>query len=163
MNEKNFLDVFPQLKVKKDLEPLLKIVRIQKVAISPNRDILRVYIICNQWIHKQDIYYLEAAIWEQFFSNANLKVKIMEKYELSRLYNPQNFLDIYKESILLELKEYSYLEFNMFATAQIEFSDPETMELELIDTVVARERESELVRILEKIFCERPQRRRICR
>ena len=139
MNEKNFLDVFPQLKVKKDLEALLKIVRIQKVAIGPNRDILRVYIICNQWIHKQDIYYLEAAIWEQFFSNANLKVKIMEKFELSRLYNPQNFLDVYKDSILLELKEYSYLEFNMFATAKIEFPEPETMELELVDTVVARE------------------------
>ncbi len=155
MNEKEFLDVFPQLKVKKDLELLLKIVRIQKVAISPNRDILRVYIICNQWIHKQDIYYLEAAIWEQYFSNTNLKVKIIEKFELSRLYNPQNFLDVYKESILLELKEYSYLEFNMFATAKIQFPEPETMDLELVDTVVAREREGELIRVLEKIFCER--------
>lgn len=43
----------------------------------------------------------------------------------------------------------------MFYTAEITFSDPETMELVMTDSVVARDREHELVRVLEKIFCER--------
>lgn len=58
-------------------------------------------------------------------------------------------------SILLELKQYSALEYNMFYTAEITFSDPETMELVMTDSVVTRDREHELVRVLEKIFCER--------
>ena len=43
----------------------------------------------------------------------------------------------------------------MFYTAEITFSDPETMELVMTDSVVTRDREHELVRVLEKIFCER--------
>ena len=38
----------------------------------------------------------------------------------------------------------------MFYTAEITFSDPETMELVMTDSVVARDREHELVRVLEK-------------
>ena len=82
-------------------------------------------------------------------------MKIIEKFQLSSQYTPENFLDVYRQSILLELKQYSALEYNMFYTAEITFSDPETMELVMTDSVVARDREHELVRVLEKIFCER--------
>ena len=155
MTEKEFLDVFPQLKVESQLENLLKTVKVRKVAVNPQKDCLRVYIVSPQWIQKKYIYYLEEAIREQFFQNTGLQVKIIEKFHLSRQYTPENFLEVYRSSILLELKKYSILEYNMFASAQITFSDPETMELLLTDSVIAREREQELVRVLEKIFCER--------
>lgn len=155
MTEKEFLDVFPQLKVESQLEDLLKTVKVRKVAINPQKDCLRVYIVSPQWIQKKYIYELEESIREQFFQNAGLQVKIIEKFHLSRQYTPENFLEVYRSSILLELKKYSILEYNMFASAQITFSDPETMELLMTDSVIAREREHELVRVLEKIFCER--------
>ncbi len=155
MTEKEFLDVFPQLKVEPQLEELLKTVKVRKVAVNPQKDCLRVYIVSSQWIQKKYIYDLEASIKEQFFQNAPLKVKIIEKFQLSRQYTPENFLAVYRPSILLELKQYSILEYNMFATADIRFSDPETMELLMTDSVIAREREYELIRVLEKIFCER--------
>ena len=155
MTEKEFLDVFPQLKVEPQLEELLKTVKVRKVAVNPQKDCLRVYIVSSQWIQKKYIYDLEASIKEQFFQNAPLKVKIIEKFQLSRQYTPENFLAVYRPSILLELKQYSILEYNMFATADIHFSDPETMELLMTDSVIAREREHELIRVLEKIFCER--------
>ncbi len=155
MTEKEFLDVFPQLKVEPQLEELLKTVKVRKVAVNPQKDCLRVYIVSSQWIQKKYIYDLEASIKEQFFQNAPLKVKIIEKFQLSRQYTPENFLAVYRPSILLELKQYSILEYNMFATADIRFSDPETMELLMTDSVIAREREHELIRVLEKIFCER--------
>ena len=155
MTEKEFLDVFPQLKVEPQLEELLKTVKVRKVAVNPQKDCLRVYIVSSQWIQKKYIYDLEASIKEQFFQNALLKVKIIEKFQLSRQYTPENFLAVYRPSILLELKQYSILEYNMFATADIRFSDPETMELLMTDSVIAREREHELIRVLEKIFCER--------
>ena len=155
MTEKEFLDVFPQLKVELQLEELLKTVKVRKVAVNPQKDCLRVYIVSSQWIQKKYIYDLETSIKEQFFQNAPLKVKIIEKFQLSRQYTPENFLDVYRPSILLELKKYSILEYNMFATADIRFSDSETMELLMTDSVIAREREHELIRVLEKIFCER--------
>ncbi|MGN0263113.1 MAG: PolC-type DNA polymerase III [Oliverpabstia sp.] len=155
MKEKEFLDVFPQLKVEHELEQLLKTVKVMKVAVTPRKDMLRIYIMSSQWIHKKNIYQLEESIREQFFSGTPLQVKIIEKFVLSRQYTPENFLDVYKPSILLELKHYSMLEFNMFATAEISFPEPETMDLVMTDSAIAREREPELVRILEKIFCER--------
>ena len=155
MTEKEFLDVFPQLKVENELGQLLRMVKVMKVSINPKKDCLRVYIMSNQWIQKKYIYHLENIIMEQFFSEAPLQVKIIEKFNLSRQYTPENFLEVYRPSILLELKHYSMLEYNMFATAQISFPETETMEMILDDSVVARERENELVRILEKIFCER--------
>ena len=155
MTEKEFLDVFPQLKVENELEQLLKLVKVMKVAINHKKDCLRVYIMSSQWIQKKYIYHLENAIKEQFFANAPLQVKIIEKFVLSRQYTPENFLEVYRPSILLELKHYSMLEYNMFATAQISFPEPETMDMILVDSAIAREREHELIRILEKIFCER--------
>ena len=38
-----------------------------KVAVNPQKDCLRVYIMSSQWIHKKHIYHLEEAIREQFF------------------------------------------------------------------------------------------------
>ena len=98
---------------------------------------------------------IENEIKGQLFPTREIAVKIIEKFNLSSQYTPENFLDVYKPSILLELKHYSMLEFNMFATAEISFPEPETMDLVMTDSAIAREREAELVRILEKIFCER--------
>lgn len=155
MTEKDFLDVFPQLKVEPQLEELLGVVKVMKVATNPQKSYLRVYILSGQWIQKRYIYQLETAIKEQFFLSAPMQIKIIEKYQLSQQYTPENFLEVYRPSILLELKNYSILEYNMFATANISFSDPESMELEMVESVIAREREHELIHILEKIFCER--------
>ena len=80
MTEKDFLDVFPQLKVDQELESLLGEVKVMKVSINPQKDCLRVYVLSRQWIHKKHIYHLEETIKEQFFANAPLRVKIIEKF-----------------------------------------------------------------------------------
>ena len=67
MTEKDFLDVFPQLKVDPELESLLGEVKVMKVSINPQKDCLRVYVLSRQWIHKKHIYHLEETIKEQFF------------------------------------------------------------------------------------------------
>ena len=48
MKEKEFLDVFPQLKVEHELEQLLKTVKVMKVAVTPRKDMLRIYIMSSQ-------------------------------------------------------------------------------------------------------------------
>lgn len=101
------------------------------------------------------IYQLERQIEEQLFSNVPLRVKIIERFYLSRQYTPENFLEVYRPSILLELKNHSVFLNHLFSTAEITFPETNKMHLVLVDSVVAKEREEELVHILEKIFCER--------
>lgn len=61
---------------------------------------------------------------------------------------------MYKDSIMLELYNYSIMEYSILNKAEITF-DNDIMNIKLDDTVIAEEKSSELKRILEKIFNER--------
>lgn len=64
-------------------------------------------------------------------------------------------MDLYQESILAELREYSRVEYNAFRTAKISYPEENKVLLNVEDNCLVRSRESELVRILEKILVER--------
>ena len=153
--EKDFMEVFPDFQVDGELADLLDVVQVTRVGITRKKDLMRVYIVCSQWIHKKHIFALEKAIKEQFFRNIQIEIKIIEKFYLSRQYTPKNLMGVYRSSILTELREYSVFLCNLFQTASITFPETDVMELELVDSVIAHERVEELLRILEKIFCER--------
>ena len=153
--EKRFLDVFPNLQLEGKLAELMEQVMVTKVAINHDRDALRVYINSPQWIHKKYIYQLESAIADQLFSGVSMTVKIIERFLLSSQYNPENFYEVYRSSILLELKSYNTLLHNIFINGKVEFPEPNHMEITLADTVIGRGKQEELYQILEKIFCER--------
>ena len=59
--EKDFFDVFPSLKVKKELEELLDMVFVTRVSCNPSRTHIWVYIKSERWIHKKHIFELEDA------------------------------------------------------------------------------------------------------
>ena len=85
-------------------------------------------------------------VTELLFSNVPLRVKIIERFYLSRQYTPENFLEGYRPSILLELKNHSVFLNHLFSTAEITFPETNKMHLVLVDSVVAKEREEELRR-----------------
>lgn len=153
--EREFQEVFPGVQVESGLAELLQSVVVQRVSLSRKKDLLRVYLQSRQWIHKRYIYQLEDLLKQQLFANVPMQVKIIERFQLSAQYTPENLLEVYRSSIQMELKRHSVFLFNLFYTAKISFPEPDTMKLELVDSVIAREKEEELVRILEKIFCER--------
>ena len=153
--EKDFFDVFPKLEVDEELSELLRMVKVTRVAVNRQKDLLRIYIVSRQWIHKKHIYKLERTIRTQFFANVRIRVKIIEKFLLSAQYTPENLMEVYSPSIRMELKENSIFLYNMFATAKMEFESEDTLHITFADSVIAREKSPELLRILEKIFCER--------
>ncbi|POP34290.1 PolC-type DNA polymerase III [Lactonifactor longoviformis] len=153
--EKDFFEVFPNLKVEDKLQELLDGVQVTKVASNSAKDRLRVYLLSRQWIHKKYIYDLEEAISSQFFSGVSMEVKIIEKFSLSSQYTPENLYEVYRNSMLTELKEYSILVYNLLATAKVEFPEPERMVLQIPQSVLAATKEKELTEYLEKVFCER--------
>ena len=138
---KGFREVFPGVQVESGLAELLQGVQVQRVSLNKKKDLLRIYLLSPQWIHKRYIYQLEDLIKKQLFADVPMQVKIIERFRLSAQYTPENLLEVYRSSIQMELKRHSVFLFNIFYTAKISFPEPDTMRLELVDSVVARERE----------------------
>ncbi len=152
---KLFFDVFPSLTVDGNLKKLLTEVEVTKVGMNHDKTHLRVYLSSTRLIHKSDVYQLEQAIESQLFKGRQMDVKVIEKYQLSEQYTPEKLLDLYKDSILEELRNYSLMEYNLLRTAKIEFKSETHMLLTLENTIIAQTRSHEIVEFLEKVICER--------
>ena len=153
--EKDFFDVFPNLKIKDELHELLDMVMVTRVSCNPSKTRLWVYIRSERWIHKKYIFELEQQIERQCFPGIQMQVTVIERFYLSRQYTPDNFLEVYRSSMELELRNYNMLEYNLFKRARISFTGTDHMELVLPDSVIAREKSGILVEYLHKVFCER--------
>ena len=151
---KAFFEVFPTLKLDTGLQDLFEQVTVEKVTSTRRKDFLRVYIASDHLIHKEDVFRVEREIGKQFFPNMPIVVKFYERFSLSSQYDPEKLMDAYRESILLELREASPVEYSLFKRADIVFSQDKLL-LTLEDTVFGREKGGELARILEKIYNER--------
>ena len=152
---KQFFDVFPALKLDKKNQDLFEQVLVEKVSATKRRDFIRVTIVSEYLISKEVIFKVEGEIKKQFFANHDVKVKLYEKFKLSEQYTPEKLMDAYKDSILLELREYSPIEYNLLKGADIVFEGEKKLLLTIEDTVLAKSKAAELMRILEKIFNER--------
>ncbi|EET58239.1 DNA polymerase III, alpha subunit, Gram-positive type [Marvinbryantia formatexigens DSM 14469] len=153
--ERAFTEVFPGLKVKDEVNDLLTKVTVAKVTVTSAKDFLRVFIVSEVWIHKKFIYEIEQAICDQCFDGSPITVKIIEKFHLSGQYTAQNLFPLYKDSILLELRNYSMFEYNLLRHAECDFPAPDSMHMTIEKSVIAHGKAEELIRILEKVFCER--------
>lgn len=153
--EKDFFDVFPNLKVKDQLSEWLEMVSVTKVSCNPGKTRIWVYIKSERWIHKKYIFALEEQIERQCFAGLQVSVTIIERFYLSKQYTPANFLDVYRSSMELELKNYNMLEYNLFKRAQISFPEEDVMKLVIPDSVIAREKSEILIEYMHKVFCER--------
>ena len=82
-------------------------------------------------------------------------MKILEKYRLSAQYTPEKLYQVYKDSILMEFKNFGMIEYNILRRAETAFEAEDTMVMTIEDNLIYRERSKEVGRILEKIFTER--------
>ena len=153
---KTFLEVFPDLHIAENVRGLLEMVGIEKISTNRDRSVIRVYIDSPRLMHKQSIYDLEKGIKEQLFPGKRVTIKILEKYHLSSQYTPEKLMNVYRDSILMELKNYSILLYNMFRKAEMDFEEEGYLKLSLEDTDdQCAIRHRNWCRILEKIFTER--------
>ena len=153
--EKNFFEVFPVLKVNQEMQQLLADTQVQRVVSNPARTRLRVYLHGTRLIQKKYIFQLENHIKNQLFPQQELTVKIVERYQLSGQYTPETLMDMYKDSMLEEMKAYSLLIYNLFRCARMEFTAKDYMKLYLEDSIVAKSRADELLEILYKVIRDR--------
>ncbi|MBD5460547.1 MAG: hypothetical protein HDR26_06335 [Lachnospiraceae bacterium] len=152
---KPYFEVFPTLKLDKSLHDLLEQTTVERVSATSRKDFLRIYISSERLIRKREIWQVQEEIKKQLFSGVNITVMIYERFILSPQYSPARLMDVYRESILEELKEYSHILYIMFKNSEISYPEQEHIVLTAPDTVPARSMEQELIRVLEKIFNER--------
>ena len=153
--EKSFFDVFPQIRLNTEISGMLDGATVSRVSTTSRRDFLRVYLTSGRLLSKDRIYLLERELKQQLFPNHNLTIKIIENFHLSEQYTLKNLVDAYWNSILTEFRNYSQVEYNMLRHAKLEFPEEYTLRVTLEDSVLSRQKEGEIYRILDKIFNER--------
>ncbi len=152
---KPFSEVFPTLKLNRQLSDLFGQSGVDKVTATRQKDKICIYINSDYLIQKADVFTVEKEIKKQLFPDYKMQIKIFEKFQLSVQYNTEKLMDAYRDSILLELGEYSHLMSNMFKKTEITYPSESVMHLCMEESVLVKEKTGELIRILEKIFNER--------
>ncbi|MFR5632308.1 MAG: PolC-type DNA polymerase III [Monoglobales bacterium] len=152
---KEFLDVFPGLHMTDQMQELLSLVGVERVSMPRDRSSLRIYLNSPRLIHKKNIWDLERGIREQLFPGKQIQIRIFERFCLSEQYTPEKLLQVYRDSLLMELKNYSIIEYSIFRKATCTFPRPDLLHMTVENTMVNREKAGELKRVLEKVFHER--------
>ena len=153
---KAFFDVFPYVKLENRLKALLEQVTVQKIVNVTSAGFLRVHIESSHLISKEDIYAIERSLTSMLSQSGDMRqVKLYEHFSLSSQYDGKAIMEMYGDSILMELKEYSHVLYIIFKKANITYPGEGQIHLALEDTVFVRMQQEELARILDKIFIER--------
>ena len=147
---KQFFEVFPTLQLDKKMKTLLENTQVERVTSNRTKDLLRVYLQSDHLLQKNLIWELEALMKNQLFPNQQMEIKIQEKYALSSQYTLENLMNVYRDSILAEIRKYNHVLHSMLKQAKIAYPKPGNMVLTTKDTVLYRDLQEELIRILEK-------------
>ena len=154
MMEKRFFNVFPDLKLNRELTELFSLVEVLKITTNKDKSSIRIYILSSRLIDKKTLQYVEGQIEEQLFKGLNVKAYFMEKFTLSGQYNIENLYEIYNESIMAELRSKGVILSNMLRRARCTF-EGSNLDINIEETALNIEKENELREVLVGIFTER--------
>ena len=154
------MEVFPTLHLEGDCKVYMEDVRVDRVVTTRARDLLKVYISCDNIIEKEYIYKVEKELHKQLFSaleggKEGPEVKLYETFHLSAQYDAPAVFGVYKNSMLLELKEYSPMLHSMLKSAELSFEADDKVVLTMEDIPLYHQKSGELLQILDKIVCKR--------
>ena len=152
---KAFFEVFPNVQLAKNLHDLMEQTQIEKITSAKAKDFIRIYLVSKNLIEKRDVHKVEKELKKQLFPGVSIEIKIYERFELSAQYTPEKLLEVYRESILEELMEYSHVLFIALKGAQFSYPEEGRVVINMEDSVLVRSKEEDLHRILEKILVER--------
>ena len=149
---KTFFEVFPTLKVNQNIEMLFQGVEVTKVTTNTNRDFIRVHILGKHLLPKRTVYDAERLLKDQLFGKSRVQVEIVERYELSEQYTPENLMDEYMDSFILELGQRSAVERSMLKEANCSFEEGNILCLKLNDTIVSQGKKESLTGYLKEVY-----------
>ena len=136
--EKKFFEAFPNLKLNGVQKDLFEQAVVERITATKRKDLLRIYFRSERLIEKELVYAVEKEIKKQFFPQDCIFIKLYERFVLSGQYNPEKLMGLYRESILMEIKECDHILYTIFRQADIHFLEEMVLELVLEDSVIAK-------------------------
>ena len=94
---KAFFDVFPNLRVRKDLRDYFEDTQVERLAANRERTRLKVCLRSDHLIHKDRIFRMQQEMADQLFKGRRVEVYVEEHYSLSALYTPQKLMEEYSD------------------------------------------------------------------
>lgn len=110
MDEKNFFEVFPSLKLKKELKTAFDDAMVTHISMNSSKTVIKIYLIFNRLVGRDIVAQVEDEISRQMKPFLATKVVILEKFRLSELYTSEIILTITKTVLYTNLeKTISYM------------------------------------------------------
>ena len=154
MADKLFRDVFPGLKLDKNLDELLGQTEIQKITMFKGEKKMVISILSKNLIAKELIFAAEEQMTQFIFGDSGEKCIIDEHYELSKQYNLTQLSNIYKDSFLEEIKRISYVDYRILKRGEWYYHD-NIVTLALEDTSLARSHSDKIKQYLVDTYRDR--------
>lgn len=155
---KPFFEVFPTLKVDDELRGIFEQAEVSKVTTNSERDFIKVHLLSHYLIQKKCVYEVERKLKEQLFGRSFIQIEVKEQYDLSEQYTPENLMNEYFDSFLLELDQKSVVERSMLQNSSFEFQDENILCLTLRDSIVAQGKRESITNYLTDVFLHRFRR-----
>ncbi len=155
METKDFFEVFPTLVLKEKAAGYMTGTVVLRVSSTKNRHLLKVYIKSTHIIPKSIIFEAQREIEKQLFAGAEIDVRIYERFELSDSYSIETVFESYRESMEKELSESSLTLYDAFHNARIAFAENNTVNVQVPDRFLYREKSRELEEYIEKVITDR--------
>ncbi|MCL2050144.1 MAG: PolC-type DNA polymerase III [Lachnospiraceae bacterium] len=149
-----FTEVFPALTLEKSLSDLFSQATVDKVKTNTPEDNFRIYITSGRLIPKALIYKVEAEIKGQLFRGKQVTIRIFEKFNLSAQYNAEKLMQVYRESIYLELNARPVL-LNILRNTKISYPDENQIMLAIDNSLYLKNKVAELIDYFDEVFNER--------
>ena len=154
MAEKSLREAMPAIRTGSTVMDHMDEIRVIRMVMPRDRSMLKIYLESPILIQKREIYALEAAIKQAYFAKNDLIVRIYESFHLDGM-TPQKLYEAYRDSILLELKTFHLLDYNLFRNAELSFPEEGIALLSVPDSMVYSAKSASLTKFLESLFRER--------
>ncbi|MBO5564302.1 MAG: PolC-type DNA polymerase III [Lachnospiraceae bacterium] len=153
---KRFFEVFPTLRVHRELHILFEETEVEKVTANTARTRYKVYLLSDHLIPKEMVDRMQREIVRQVFGASPAQVFILEQYHLSKQYDLEQLTAEYRASLLYEMEGFSPVLARLFAQGSIKAVDEENrIEITLPDHILAKEKAADLKVRIENIFANR--------
>lgn len=149
--ETAFFKVFPSLQLYGDEQNLMAEATVDKMSATSAKTLIKVFVRTKKLIHKRHIFKIEKEIQKQIFFDKT-KVKIIERFDIADRYTPKSMWEEYKDSVLMELENYSKVIYNIFKNSELKFLSDNELQLVVEENIIAKDRLTELRDIISNIF-----------
>ena len=152
---KTLEEVFPNLELHGEAEEYLAGARVRRLYRRGQENVIHIDLVSTQWIHKKYIFELEKEIHDQLFPDTDIRFRVNEHFQLSKLYTPERLIEAYDSSMRMELKRRDALLGYVYGTAKFSYPDPVTVRVEIEDTMIGHEKSLQLEKYLRGVLTNR--------